>query len=339
MKCYICGSETDLKTIDGKPICLSCLDERRDVVCADNEITYDGIKLDLENYCYWFEQDKLKNIKRQDVKNYKIGQKLDIHEDDVLETIVTKLYYDYYVQVENFRRSSCTRSPIKVDDNGYDDHYALYELMVCAEDVCFYRDTFILKGTRRNLVKEEDFSVDYDGGAEGLTIQIGSMNLNFWTNQDKDYFCDGYDVLDWQIEEKDDCTILSVDIAGLFQGPGGYDNQLYPDDILENHWDVEDRFGQIVEWDEWNLISTYNGKCSVVVLFPRNRRYTYNYDGFISVDDRVKVSGKLAGKWGIVEEIGKYMEEPYMQNVVEVMESAGDGDDDDEWDEYDDDDE
>lgn len=331
MKCYICGSETDLETIDGKPICFSCLDERRDVVCADNEITYDGIKLDLENYHYWFEQAILENIKEQDIKNYKIGQKLDIHEDNVLETIVTKLDYDY-VQVEYFRRSPGTRYPIKVDDNGYDDHYDLMEV-ACGEDVCFYRDTFILKGARRDLVKEKNFSVNYDGCADGPSIQIGSMTLNFWTNQDKDFFCDGYGVLGWQIEEKDDCTILNVDIAGLIQGPGDYPNEDI--EIFENHWDVEDRFGQIAEEDYWDLISTYNGKCSVVVKFPWNRRYTYNYDGLISVDDRVRVSGKLSGNWGIVEEIGKYQEEPYMQNVVEVMESAGDEDDDDEWDDDD----
>lgn len=335
--------------------------------------TYHGIKLNLENNFYWFQPDRLENLKSQELKNYKLGQKLDIRElwkryenselsfgfcyevnrlrpvedclNSVLETIVTDIDRDY-VQVEYFRCAPYEekRSPIKVDEDGYDDTDYDVDMLsgfMWWEVDCFYRDTFILKGAQRELVKEDDFTVCYEDGGDGeFTIQIGSMSLNFWVNTRKHKYCEEYEVLGWQTDEKDDCTILSVDLQARYC-PSGYELDLdSPYDVSERHWETEMRLdgdAEAEEWDEdvddeedeWDDVTTFDGECSVVVKFPGKPRLNYNYNGLISVGDKVMVSGKLAGLVGTVVRIEEQWEGDYVQNVVEIVEAAGDEDDDD----------
>lgn len=330
--------------------------------------TYHGIKLDLENNFYWFQPDRLKNFKNDEPENYKIGQKLDIRElwkryenselsfgfgketkfdnpvedclNSVLETIVTDIDRDY-VQVEYFRCAPYVekRQPIKVDEGGYDDtDYDVDMLSGFAwwHVDCFYRDIFILKGAWRELVKEDDFSVCYEDGGNGdLTIHIGSMTLDFWINIDKHRYCEEYEVLGWQIEEKDDCTILSIDLQAHYC-PSAYDICVDPPyDVFEDHWEAEARIEEAEAEYAWDDVTTFDGECSVVVKFPGKPRLNYNYNGLISVGDKVMVSGKLAGLVGTVVRIEEQWEGDYVQNVVEIVESAGDEDDDDEWDDDD----
>ena len=76
---------------------------------------------------------------------------------------------------------------------------------------------------------------------------------------------------------------------------------------------------EIGEDIDWNTITTYEGDCSVFVKFPGTTGYRYNCSKMISVGDKVNVSGKFAGRIGIVDRIGPWDDAPYMQNVVEII--------------------
>lgn len=322
---------------------------------------YHGIKLDLENNIYWFQPDKLENLKKQEIKNYKLGQKLDIRDlwkryknselsfgfgkevefnfeditienrlNGVLETIVTDIDCGQ-VQVEYFRCNKLKRAPIDVDD--------FYPCIKPFSGInwpvdCLFRDTFILKGEQRQLVVEDNFSVYYDLDGFILTIQIGSMKLEFNVqplDDGEDYY-EEYEVLGWQIEEKDDCTILSVDLQARYF-PSLLEELYQPYDVNERHEEAEARIEEAEaedeecsddenDEDEWEDVTTFDGECSVVVKFPGKPKLNYNYNGLISVGDKVMVSGKLAGLVGTVVRIEEPWEGEYVQNVVEIVESG-----------------
>lgn len=70
---------------------------------------------------------------------------------------------------------------------------------------------------------------------------------------------------------------------------------------------------------DWDNITTYDGDCSVFVKFPDGTGYHYNCNEMISVGAKVKVSGKLAGRIGVVDRIGPWDKSSYMQKVVEIV--------------------
>lgn len=95
-----------------------------------------------------------------------------------------------------------------------------------------------------------------------------------------------------------------------------YNDDDYDDDDYDDDADLVDEDDEEVV--DWKNLTTYDGKCSVFVKFE-SRGYNYNYDGKISIGDKVYVGGKLSGQVGIVEKIAEWNKSPYMQTVTEVI--------------------
>ena len=218
-------------------------------------ITHHGIELDLENNIYWLQEDKLEKLPKEELSQFSVGQKLDVREllqrgyasnlsdiyfgfamevfdceDDeledvlngVLETTVTGIARTT-VQIEYFRYEKCSKRLISVEGSGQTNGYMAAMPSGVLWDVnCFFRDTFVLKGAARELVKEKDFCVRYKPNidAESLTIWIGSMDLHFdYDNDMADHYWN-VDVLGLEIEEKVDCTIVKVDLRAFVCAAG-----------------------------------------------------------------------------------------------------------------------